>query len=256
MAAARPRFFSNIKSADEYFLPNLYGQTTNQPAPASTSLSEEAFFESDIERLDAELESIFGSSLQERHGANTDEDIRAAVAPVDQHQPPPPPATTVVPPIPRYDEMTRVIGTPFDHRPQRTQYRRDANVLVVNGPCALAQGKIAGTQASWSDVQAALEQQASTAGIGLAVENSNHEGVVIDHLLNATEHTTVILNCGDLLHAYPAIQKAASLSAAQVLLLNDTPLADSNASARQLTGFGAFGYKVALHAAIEQFKEQ
>ncbi|KAF0687743.1 Aste57867_20548 [Aphanomyces stellatus] len=131
---------------------------------------------------------------------------------------------------------------------------RSPTILVINGPCALVQGNIAGTSVPWATLEAALKQHAAAAGHVLAVENSNHERVVVDRLLHCAPHATVLLHCGDLLHVYPAIQKAIELSpAANIVLLagrSDPPVPLAR-SVRQLTGFGVDGYELALRAAIK-----
>ncbi|KAF0687742.1 Aste57867_20547 [Aphanomyces stellatus] len=131
--------------------------------------------------------------------------------------------------------------------PKARSRRRDPLVLVLNGPCSLVDGHVSGTTVLWTVLYAELARQASAFGLTLAYDNSNEEGVVVDRLLNCPVQSTVILNCGDLAHTYPAIQKAIDLSPAIIYLLNERPHAAST-HVRQLSGFGAFAYELALQA--------
>ncbi|KAG9410608.1 hypothetical protein AC1031_018634 [Aphanomyces cochlioides] len=225
-----------IKSADDYFLPNLYRKPDTEVSEAMSTVEYEKFLEQDIQVLDAELESFFGP-LQEKPDAD-DEERR------------PEPQMTPFTPTVKFELLNRD-NTRERIIEQKFTGSAAPQVLILNGPCALVNDFVSGTKQSWHALQNILEQQAAQEGASLDIESSNHEGILIDRLLAAHHpNTTIVLNCGGLLHAYPGIQKAIELSTASVILLNERPVDLKNV--RQLSGFGANGYELALHAATIQ----
>ncbi|OQR86254.1 hypothetical protein ACHHYP_10774 [Achlya hypogyna] len=276
LATGIRRAFATKKSADDYFLPNLF--QSSQPAlgqgpPTSIDHGNDTSFDSDIDLLDAELSSILGP-LPDR-----DDD-----SPYDHSTPSPRPDTTQdttilrvppqAPPILRsVDSATPSIA------PVRKAGPTVSDIHIINGPCSLVQGNvIAGyvarlvrrpidrrTQASWPQLEAQL--RAAAGSLSVTATHTNHEGSVVDHLLASAASTTVILNAGGLVDKYPAIQRALQLTSARVILINPAHAPEqlshpalryicgtSNAVAGMTSkvGFGAHSYELAMQAALRQ----
>ncbi|ETV86813.1 hypothetical protein, variant [Aphanomyces astaci] len=238
----------SIKSADDFFLPNLHATPTLTTGPPATSHVDDegaaqdvAAYERDIQLLDHELESLLGP-LQTK--TETDDDTTPPNHLNTRHPTTAPPAAKNV--------IRNEVQLPH-HMALPKRETGHPHVLVINGPCTVVNGQTMGIP--WASLQQELEHVATTAGLVLDVKASNHEGTVIDYLLSTSPSTAVVLNCGELLAAYPGIQQALALTRAHsVVLLNEHPFSFAMTAAvgsrrvRQLTGFGASGYKLALVA--------
>ncbi len=141
------------------------------------------------------------------------------------------------------------------------------DVLVINGPNLNSLGtrepEIYGST-TLADIEAGLRAQAAAAGLTLDAFQSNHEGAIIDRLHAARSEGTrfVIINPGAFTHTSVAIRDA---FAAVAIPFCEVHI--SNVHAREefrkhsylsdlavgvLTGFGAFGYTMALSYVIER----
>jgi len=136
------------------------------------------------------------------------------------------------------------------------------SVLVLNGPnlnlLGTRQPEIYGAT-TLADIEALCRDKASSLGMEVAFEQSNHEGVLIDAIHGAREtHDGIILNAGAFTHTSVALRDAVSSAA---LPLVEVHL--SNIHARepfrhvshiapvaigQIAGFGATSYTLALDA--------
>ncbi len=137
-----------------------------------------------------------------------------------------------------------------------------ASLLVLNGPnlnmLGLREPAHYGT-ATLSDLETLCKETAIEIGVEVQCVQSNHEGVLIDHLHAArSEHDGVVLNAGAFTHTSVALRDAiASI---------DTPVVElhiSNVHAREsfrhksliapvcigsIVGLGIDGYSLAMHA--------
>ncbi|ETW05053.1 hypothetical protein, variant [Aphanomyces invadans] len=180
----------SIKSADEFFLPNLHSPPSTKHSTGlhdrmrDDALDETALYERDIELLDHELESLLGP-LHDK--TETDDDKLPVTPPparFKQYQSPSPPISHAL----HHDQTTPAPAA------TRTCTLSHPRVVILNGPCSLVGG--VAMQRPWASLQLELEYLSSTAGILLECQSSNHEGVIIDFLLNTSTHTVVIFNCG------------------------------------------------------------
>ncbi|EQC29399.1 hypothetical protein SDRG_12862 [Saprolegnia diclina VS20] len=243
------RAYATKKTADDYFLPNLFGSvhsTTLSPSNAPTRSEAEEMYESDMDLLDAELSSLLGPLPDKEDDAAYD-----PTSPRRIEQP--------RPPVPRYIDpqpahYTSTPPTPVQAAPTTPVWSTSTvvgDVHILNGPCSLVHGNVlAGTQVSWSRLEAQL--RASAKGVSLTSSHTNDEGAVIDVLLSSAASTTIVLNTGGLLGA--GIRRAMELSHARVILIN--PLGSPETSPvpvglRYISGFGAVTYELALLAAIK-----
>ncbi|KDO34379.1 hypothetical protein SPRG_01515 [Saprolegnia parasitica CBS 223.65] len=246
----RRAYATTKKSADDYFLPNLFGSvhsTTALPpnAPARRE-GEEDLYDSDMDLLDAELSSLLGPLPDKEDDAAYDP---TSPLRVERPRPPAPPYAA-----PQPTQYTAAPPTPMQAAPPtlaRSPLTVVGDVHILNGPCSLVHGNVlAGTQVSWPRLEAQLRTSAQ--GVALTSSHTNDEGAVIDTLLSSAASTTIILNAGGLLGA--GIRRAVELSHARVILIN--PLGAPAASPipaglRYISGFGAVAYELALLAATK-----
>ena len=141
------------------------------------------------------------------------------------------------------------------------------DVMLINGPNLNSLGtrepEIYGST-TLADIEAGLRAQAAAAGLTLDAFQSNHEGAIVDRLHAARSEGTrfVIINPGAFTHTSVAIRDA---FAAVAIPFCEVHI--SNVHAREefrkhsylsdlavgvLTGFGAFGYTMALSYVIER----
>ncbi len=144
------------------------------------------------------------------------------------------------------------------------------DVLVINGPNLNTLGtrepEIYGST-TLADIEDGLRAQAEAAGLSLDAFQSNHEGEIIDRLHAARTDGTrfVIINPGAFTHTSVAIRDA---FAAVAIPFCEVHI--SNVHAREefrrhsylsdlavgvLTGFGGFGYTMAMSYVIDRLKE-
>ena len=139
------------------------------------------------------------------------------------------------------------------------------NILVLNGPnlnlLGLRQPEIYG-RTTLDDVRGLVESEAAALGVEVDFRQSNHEGVLIDWVHEArTGHDAIVINPGGLTHTSVALMDA--------LLAVDKPVVElhlSNVHRREafrhhsyvslaatgvICGFGPFGYRLALRAAVD-----
>ena len=145
------------------------------------------------------------------------------------------------------------------------------DVLVINGPNLNTLGtrepEVYGST-TLAVIEAGLVAQGAAAGLDVDTFQSNHEGAIVDRLHAARTDGTrfVIINPGAFTHTSVAIRDA--FAAVEI------PFCEvhiSNVHAREefrrhsyladlavgvLTGFGAFGYTMALEFVIDQLKGQ
>ncbi len=143
------------------------------------------------------------------------------------------------------------------------------DVLVINGPNLNTLGTrepgIYGST-TLAVVEAALVAQGAAAGLDVDTFQSNHEGAIVDRIHAAASDGTrfVIINPGAFTHTSVAIRDAFA-----AVVIPFCELHISNVHAREefrkhsylsdlavgvLTGFGVFGYTMAMDFVIDQLK--
>jgi len=137
-----------------------------------------------------------------------------------------------------------------------------ASVLILNGPnlnlLGTRQPEIYG-ETTLADIRKACEDHALGLGVNVSFEQSNHEGVMIDHIHAANgTHNGIIINAGALTHTSVALMDAIAsidLPTVEVHLSNIHARESfrhlsyiSRVAIGQICGFGAQGYLMALDA--------
>lgn len=144
------------------------------------------------------------------------------------------------------------------------------DVLVINGPNLNTLGtrepEIYGAT-TLADIEAGLRAQAEAGGRTVDTYQSNHEGAIVDRLHAARTDGTrfVIINPGAFTHTSVAIRDAfaaVGIPFCEVHISNVHAREEfrrhsylSDLAVGVLTGFGAFGYTMAMSYAIDRLKE-
>ena len=139
-------------------------------------------------------------------------------------------------------------------------------IFVLNGPnlnlLGLREPDVYGAQ-TLDDIAARLEERGSALGLTIDMRQSNHEGHLTDwlHEAQSVGARAVILNAGALTHTSLALYDAIRSIKVPVIEVHI-----SNPAAREayrhksyvamaakgsITGFGAYGYEMALDAAAQ-----
>jgi len=144
-----------------------------------------------------------------------------------------------------------------------------ASLLILNGPnlnlLGTRQPEVYGAT-TLKDIEANCLTLAHSFGFELSFQQSNHEGVMIDAIHTAKNtHDLIILNAGAYTHTSIALRDAIASVEVPVIELHL-----SNIHARedfrhtshiapvavgQICGFGAYGYELALHAAVDYLRK-
>lgn len=144
-----------------------------------------------------------------------------------------------------------------------------SSLLILNGPnlnlLGSRQPEVYGAT-TLKDIEATCLTLAHSFGFELSFQQSNHEGALIDTIHAARSmHDLIILNAGAYTHTSIALHDAISSVEVPVIELHL-----SNIHARetfrhtsyiapvavgQICGFGAFGYELALHAAVDYLRQ-
>ena len=136
------------------------------------------------------------------------------------------------------------------------------SVLILNGPnlnlLGTRQPEVYGAT-TLADIEAMCRDKAKALGMGVSFAQSNHEGVLIDHIHQAKGvHDGIILNAGAYTHTSVAIMDAiASVEVPTIEVhLSNIHAREafrhtsyiSKVAAGMICGFGAHGYLMALDA--------
>ena len=130
------------------------------------------------------------------------------------------------------------------------------SILILNGPnlnlLGTRQPAVYGST-TLADVEAMCRSHADTLGFALSFEQSNHEGVMIDHIHAAKgTHAGIILNAGAYTHTSVALMDAISSVELPVVEVHLSNIHAREAfrqksyiapvAVGQICGFGAQGY--------------
>ena len=141
------------------------------------------------------------------------------------------------------------------------------SILILNGPnlnlLGTRQPAVYGST-TLADVEAMCRSHADTLGFALSFEQSNHEGVMIDHIHAAKgTHAGIILNAGAYTHTSVALMDAISSVELPVVEVHLSNIHAREAfrhksyiapvALGQICGFGAQGYVLALDALKAHF---
>lgn len=143
------------------------------------------------------------------------------------------------------------------------------SILILNGPnlnlLGTRQPEVYG-KTTLADVETLCREKAKTLGFDLAIEQSNHEGALID-LIHAAKgkHAGIVLNAGAYTHTSIALMDAIAsveLPVVEVHLSNIHAREEfrhrsyiAPVALGQICGFGAQGYLMALDALKAHLKD-
>jgi 3-dehydroquinate dehydratase-2 len=144
-------------------------------------------------------------------------------------------------------------------------------LLVINGPnlnlLGTREPEVYGRD-TLNDIDARLQSQARAAGIALSSFQSNHEGVLIDRIHAARTDGTrfILINPGAFTHTSIALRDAlagVALPFIEVHLSNVHRRETfrqhsylSDLAVGVICGLGAFGYELALQAALKRLQPE
>ncbi|MDF0551552.1 type II 3-dehydroquinate dehydratase [Kamptonema sp. UHCC 0994] len=142
------------------------------------------------------------------------------------------------------------------------------NILVLHGPNLNLLGQrepgVYGS-ATLDDINQLLEQEAQTLQVKISIQQSNHEGVLVDAIHSMLgQHQGLLINAGAYTHTSVAIRDAigaVSVPAVEVHLSNiyrREPFRHHSFIAAvaigQISGFGADSYRLGLQALVHHLK--
>jgi 3-dehydroquinate dehydratase-2 len=149
-------------------------------------------------------------------------------------------------------------------RPAKVPARDRATVVVVHGPnlnlLGTREPQIYG-HTTLADIDEELRQVGEELGVTVQTFQSNGEGALIDRIHQArTEAQALIVNAGGYTHTSVALRDALAAVGLPVIEVHLTNLAAREefrhrsllapVCVGQITGLGAFGYRLALEAAV------
>lgn len=147
--------------------------------------------------------------------------------------------------------------------------KKDLRILIINGPnlnlTGVREPAVYGTL-TLDDINRSLQDAAVSLGIEVDFSQSNHEGEIIDRIqASVSLYDGIILNAGAYAHYSYAIRDAIASVSLPVIEVHM-----SNVDAREdfrrnsviapvcvgtISGFGSFGYHLALAALAERYKD-
>ncbi|GLD92651.1 hypothetical protein PINS_up001230 [Pythium insidiosum] len=161
------------------------------------------------------MESIFGSELEEFNDTNdpTTTSSPASSSATSSRKPsfdvnvtPTPLSNPLKTSYPPWNDATHTGASPHgDTGTKRTlnipaskavETTLSSDILVIQGPCTYVRGKWVHSSRAWTqdDVERALFETASQFGSSFSLRHSNHEGDIVDWLLNAPPTARIVLN--------------------------------------------------------------
>ena len=141
--------------------------------------------------------------------------------------------------------------------------------LIINGPnlnlLGTRETPIYGTQ-TLDDIMTSVTQMAKTHGIEVTAVQSNHEGVIIDHVQAAiSKYDGIILNPAGYGHTSVALRDALLAVNCPTIEIHLTNLArreefrhrtlKAAACVGQISGCGAYGYQLAVLALLNHLSQ-
>lgn len=138
------------------------------------------------------------------------------------------------------------------------------NILILHGPnldlLGLREPAVYG-RLTLSDINTMIEKKAAELGLNVIIQQSNHEGMLVDAIGSASgKFDAIIINAGAYTHYSIAIRDAIAavkIPAIEVHISNIYNREEFRHTSvlapvcvGQITGFGAYGYILALYAAL------
>jgi 3-dehydroquinate dehydratase-2 len=154
--------------------------------------------------------------------------------------------------------------------PAKEPARRRPSVLVIHGPNLNLLGTrepgIYG-QTTLAEIDDDLKKAGAALGADVETFQSNHEGAIIDRIQEARRDAqALIINAGGYTHTSVAMRDALAAVGLPVIEVHLTNLAAREefrhrsmlapVCVGQITGLGAFGYRLALEAAVHVLEQR
>lgn len=140
---------------------------------------------------------------------------------------------------------------------------KDIKILVIHGPnlnlLGTRESDIYGTK-TLEEINASLEKLASDLGADIVIEQSNHEGKIVDLIQNAEDYSALVINPAAYTHTSVAIRDAIAavqIPTVEVHLSNIHKREEfrhksliAPVATGQVSGFGPVSYLLGLRAAV------
>ena len=141
--------------------------------------------------------------------------------------------------------------------------RMNKPIYVLNGPnlnlLGTREPEVYGTE-TLADIEAAT--RARTEGRDIEFRQTNHEGILVDWVQEASEKASaIVINAGAYTHTSVALHDALRACSAPIVEVHLSNLAKresfrkrnfvSSTAAGTIAGFGAHGYELAIEAALK-----
>ncbi|KAG6578092.1 Phospholipase D A [Phytophthora cinnamomi] len=125
-------------------------------------------------------------------------------------------------------------------------------ILLIHGPCSFMRSAWTGGDVTKADLLREVQNLAVEQEISLVTHESNHEGTILDWLLNAKENEIIVLCWVGRLSGSPTILRALELVKNRVIIVSPRGVdhgALPSAVVGVLSGFGLLSFNLALAAA-------
>ncbi|KAK1935142.1 hypothetical protein P3T76_010908 [Phytophthora citrophthora] len=125
-------------------------------------------------------------------------------------------------------------------------------ILLIHGPCSFVRSTWTGGNITKADLLREVQSLAVEEEISLVTHESNHEGTILDWLLNAKENEIIVLCWVGRLSDSPTIVRALELINNRVIIVNPVGVNHGTLPSTivgVLSGFGQLSFTLALAAA-------
>ncbi|KAE8901760.1 hypothetical protein PF005_g27092 [Phytophthora fragariae] len=125
-------------------------------------------------------------------------------------------------------------------------------ILLIHGPCSFMRSAWTGGDVTKADLLREVQNLAVEQGVSLVTQESNHEGTILDWLLNAKENEVIVLCWVGRLLDSPTVLRALELIRNRVVIISPRGVDHGvlpSSVVGVLSGFGQLSFNLALAAA-------